>query len=170
MRRWRLAKTLSPALQAATSAFATTPGWLVEIAWDASTVSRFSSRGDQTFGGQVFLSGRLGKVAVDEAGGSLELMNGDLAAVALVLNRDTGAPCRIWKFYTDNPATADVDLRFEGITDAIDMSNPDRVRIELVADTQVTQRTISPATGFNHLSPIGRAITWGGQTFTLERA
>lgn len=165
-----MAKTLSPALAAATSAFATTPGWLVEIVWGDSTTSRFSSRGDQTFDSQIFLSGRLGKVAVDETGGSLELMNGDLAAVALVLNKDTGARCRIWKFYTDNPAPADVDLRFDGITDAIDMGNPDRVRIDLVADLQVTQRTISPATGFNHLSPAGRTITWGGQTYTLERA
>lgn len=165
-----MAKTLSPALAAATASFATTPGWLVEIVWGDATTTRLSSRGDQTFGGQVFLSGRLGKVAVDEAGGSLELMNGDLAAVALVLNKDTGVPCRIWKFYTDNPAPADVDLRFEGVTDAIDMSNPDRVRIDLVADVQVSQRVISPATGFNHLSPVGRTITWGGQTYTLERA
>lgn len=165
-----MAKTLSPALAAATSAFCTTPGWLVEIVWDDTATSRLSSRGDQTFDGQVFAGGRLGKVAVDEAGGSLELMNGDLAAAALVLNKDTGVPCRIWKFYTDNPAPAEVDLRFEGVTDAIDMSNPDRVRVDLVADTQVSQRTISPATGFNHLSPVGRTITWGVQTFTLERA
>lgn len=165
-----MAKTLSPALAAATAAFCTTPGWLVEIVWDDTTTSRFSSRGDQTFDGQVFAGGRLGKVAVDEAGGNLELMNGDMAAVALVLNKDTGAACRVWKFYTDNPVAADADLRFEGVTDAIDMSNPDRVRVELVADMQVSQRTISPATGFNHLSPVGLTITWGVQTYTLERA
>jgi hypothetical protein len=165
-----LPEALSPALLAATSALFTTPGYLVEIVW-SSTVSRFSSRADQTFGGYLWLGGRLGKVRLDEngGGGSVELMNGDLLASALALNESAGRPCRVWKFYTDNPAGGDAVQVFDGVTDEMDFSNYDRARIALVDEPLARARTISPATGFNHLMPEGSTLTWGGQTIRLER-
>jgi hypothetical protein len=105
--------------------------------------------------------------------GSLDLINTDLAYSALVLNEgvaDRGV--RIWKFYGDNPATLDPVSVFDGVADEADIG-PDAVHITLVGQNNKTlyapRRFIGPGTGFNHLCPAGTKITWGGQTYILER-
>lgn len=164
-------KTLTLATQGATEQPITTPGFLVEIAWP--TIVRLSSRAAVSWGGQAWLSGRLGKVQAKD-GGTLELMNGDNAYSALVLNdgaADIGV--RVWTFYTDTPAEDDPVLVFQGVADGADLAQ-DRVRLTLAAENARTlfspRRFINRAAGFNHLRPAGTKITWGGQTITLERS
>lgn len=165
-------RSLSTVTDAATQATVTTPAYLVEIVW--STIIRLSTRGDQSWGGQAWSGGRLGKVQPGADRGRIELINSDLAYSALVLNEgaaDIG--CRVWAFYGDNPAVDDPVLVFDGVTDGADIA-PDRVTLTLAPERARTlyspRRFIGPATGFNHLRPSGSRLTWGGQTITLERA
>lgn len=165
-----MAKTLAASIAAATGQRITTPGYLVQI--DFSTPLRLSSRGDQSWSGYTWTRGRLGKVDAGEGGGSIELMNGDLAMSALVLNEGLAdRAVTVWAFYGDNPA--DAEQVFSGVADASDIG-PDLVRARLLPDGRATQysprRFINAASGFNTLMPAGTRVTWGGQTFVLERA
>jgi hypothetical protein len=164
-------RTLSTATGTATTATITTPAFLVEIVW--STIVRLSSRGDQTWGGLAWTGGRLGKCDARD-GGSVELINTDLAYSALVLNEgaaDVGV--RAWAFYGDNPGATDPVLIFDGVADGADIG-ADRVRLALAADNARTlyspRRFIGPGIGANHLRPAGTRIAWGGEVYTLERA
>lgn len=164
-----MAKTLATSLVTDTAKRITSPGYLVEL--DFSTPLRLSTRGDQSYDGKIWTAGRLGEVKVSADGGQIEIMNGDLAASALILNEGaTDRAISIWKFYADNPA--DVVQVFAGVCDSSEIG-PDRVRIRLVAENRRTlyspRRFIGQATGFNHLLPAGTRITWGGETYVLER-
>lgn len=169
-------RTLTAAQIAATSSTVTTPGYLVELLFD--TALRLSSRGDQSWGGYIWTGGRLGKVsgltadARGEQKGRIELINSDLAYSALVLTEGVAERgCRVWTFYGDNPTNASLVL--DGVIDGADIG-PDRVALEVVGESLRTamfpRRFIGPGTGFNHLRPTGTKITWGNQTYILERA
>lgn len=168
-------RTLTAGQIAATTAPVTTPGYLVELSY--STVLRLSSRGDQSWDGYTWTGGRLGKVSgltSDGRGdqrGRVELINSDLAYSALVLTEGAAdIRCRVWVFYGDNPA--DASLVLDGVTDGADIA-PDAVSLTLVGESIRTamfpRRFIGPSTGFNHLRPSGTKITWGGQTYIMER-
>lgn len=170
-------RTLSTPTSTATQSTITTPAYLVEIGF--SSVVRLSSRGDQSWDGQTWTGGRLGKVSglnwdgKGQQSGALDIINADLAYSALVLGEGVAdRAVRIWKFYGDNPAAGDPVAVFDGVMDEADIG-ADRVRITLVSANARTlfspRRFIGPATGFNHLSPAGRKITWGGQTIILNR-
>ena len=165
-----MAKTLAASIATATGQRVTTPGYLVQI--DFSTVLRLSTRGDQSYGGYTWTAGRLGKVDAGEGGGSIELLNGDLAMSALVLNEGlAGRAVTVWAFYADNPT--DVEQVFAGVADASDIGQA-VVRTRLLPEGRNTQysprRFINAASGFNTLMPAGTRLTWGGQTFVLERS
>lgn len=164
-------RALSTATATATAATITTPAYLVEIAW--SSIVRLSSRGDQSWGGLAWTGGRLGKVDGRD-GGSVEVINSDLAYSALVLNEgiaDVGV--RVWAFYGDNPAASDPVLVFDGVGDGADIG-ADRVKISLASDGARTlyspRRFVGPSIGLNHLRPAGTRISFGGEVYTLERA
>lgn len=170
-----MSRTLTPAQQASVAATVTTPGYLVELGY--STTLRLSSRGDQSWDGYTWTGGRLGKVSgLTSTGGGdqrgrIELVNSDLAYSALVLNEGAAdIRCRVWVFYGDNPA--DASLVLDGVTDGADIA-PDKVGLSVVGESMRTasfpRRIIGPSTGFNHLRPSGTRITWGGQTYVLER-
>lgn len=166
-------RPLSAATQAATQKTITTPAWLVEIVWTTSII-RLSSRGDQSWGGLTWTGGRLGPVAVSEQGGSLALVNSDLAYSAIVLaDGAADVPCRVWHFYGDAPAEDDPVLVFDGVTDGAEIA-AGAVRLHLVQEHARTlfspRRFIGPGTGFGHLRPAGTVLNWGGQTITLERS
>lgn len=168
-------RTLTAGQIASTAATVTTPAYLVEILF--TTAIRLSTRGDQSWGGYSWTGGRLGRVSgltSDGRGdqrGKVELINSDLAYSALVLNEGVAdRPCRVWQFYGDNPT--DAALIFDGVCDGADIG-PDRVSIDLIGSNTKTgifpRRFIGPSTGFNHLSPRGKKITWGGQTYIINR-
>jgi hypothetical protein len=162
-------KTLTAPTLAEVANTATTPAYLVEMVY--SSVLRLSSRGDQSWSGYAWTGGRLGKIAVAESG-TIDIINSDLAYSALVLNEgaaDIG--CRVWKFYGDNPAAGDPTLVFDGVIDGADIG-ASAVRMSLSSRNRTyysPRRFIGVATGFNHLSPAGTRVTWGGQTMSLER-
>jgi hypothetical protein len=170
-------RTLTTATATATESTVTTPAYLVEISFSA--VIRLSTRGDQSWGGYTWTGGRLGKVSGlswDGKGaqtGSIDIINTDLAYSSLVLNDGVAdRPVKIWKFYGDNPGALDPVAVFDGVADEADIG-PDAVRITLVGQNNKTlyapRRFIGPGIGFNQLRPAGTKITWGGQTYILER-
>lgn len=170
-------RALTSAINTATSTTVTTPAYLVEIGF--SVVLRLSSRNDQSWGGQTWTGGRIGKVSglswdgKGQQSGALEIINSDLAYSALVLNEGVAdRPVRIWKFYGDNPAASDPVAVFDGVADEAEISQ-DRVRITLAGENAQTlsspRRFIGAATGFNHLAPAGTKITWNNEIYTLER-
>ena len=168
-------RTLTTAQETATQAPVTAPGYLVEIGF--SSPIRLSTRGDQSWDGQAWTGGRLGKVsgiASDGKGGQkarIELINTDLAYSALVLADGVAErTCRIWTFYGDNPD--DATLVLDGVLDSADI-RPDIVSVDVIGEAIKTatfpRRFIGRGTGFNQLRPAGTKITWGGQTYILER-
>lgn len=170
-------RTLSVATQADTESTVTTPAYLVWI--DFSATLRLSSRGDQSWDGQTWTGGRLGGIGglswdgKGQQSGTLELINTDLALSALVLGEGVAdRAVRIWKFYGDNPALDDPVAVFYGVMDDADIG-ADVVRLTLdgqnVRTLSSPRRFIGAGTGFNHLTPAGKKITWGGQTYELVR-
>ena len=147
----------------------TTPAYFVQL--DFSTVLRLSSRGDQTWGGYTWTGGRLGKVQISNNGGQVELINTDLVASALTLNEGVAdRAVSIWSFDGDTPASP--TLIFSGVGDKLEIG-ADRVRVTLTTENRRTlyspRRFINAVSGFNHLLPAGKSITWAGQTYLLER-
>lgn len=166
-----MAKTLTPTLTTATAQTVTQPGYLVEL--NFSTVLRLSTRGDQSWNSLPWTGGRLGKVRVTDGGGTVDVINTDLAAGALALNEGVAdMPIRVWAFHTDNPDLADVVPVFYGVGDGVEIGD-DAIRIRLAADGRRTsytpRRFVNAAAGFNHLLPAGSRISWGGEVFILER-
>ena len=166
-----MAKTLSTTLQAETAKRVTTPGYLVQIGF--STILYYSTRGTQTWNGLTWTGGRLGKVQVGGSG-TVELINTDLLIGALVLNEGIAdRPIRVWAFYGDNPGINDVSEVFAGVGDSCEVGD-DRVRIKLVTENRNTmsspRRFINAAAGFNRLLPAKSRVTWGEETYVIERA
>lgn len=170
-------RTLSTPTNNATQLTITTPAFFVELGF--STILHLSTRGDHSWGGYAWTGGRLGRVSglqwdgKGQQSGSIDLINTDLAYSALVLNEGVAdRAVRIWKFYGDNPDTLDPVAVFDGVADTADIG-ADAVRITLLGENTRTlyspRRFIGPGTGFNHLTPAGRKITWGGQTIELKR-
>ncbi len=168
-------RTLTPAQIADTAATATAPGYLIEL--NFPTVLRLSSRQDQSWGGYTWTGGRIARISGIASDGrgeqraTLDLINTDLTYSALVLAdgvADTG--CRIWTFYGDNPD--DATLVLDGVLDAAEIGM-DRVSINVVGQNIRTatfpRRRIGRGIGINQLRPAGTKVTWGGQTYILER-
>ena len=96
-----------------------------------------------------------------------------LAFGALCLNNaPQGRAVDVWAFYEGALATADPVKLFGGsiddcvITEAmvsLQLFSLDRKKIA------IPRRRITRDTGFNHLSPAGRVISFGGQRYVLER-
>lgn len=164
-----MARTVPASITTAAAQRITRPGYLVLI--EFSTPLRLSSRNDQSYAGYTWTGGRLGKVDAGEGGGSIELMNGDLAMSALVLNEGMAdRPVTVWEFHADNPA--DAVRIFSGVGDSSEIGK-DRVKVRLAPENRRTmyspRRFINKASGFNTLAPAGTRIVWGGQAFILER-
>lgn len=168
-------RTLTPAQTTAVSQTVTTPAYLVEI--EFSVVLRLSTRGDQSWDGETWVGGRLGKISglgwsgSGVGAGSLDIINTDLAFSALVLNEGVAdRKCKVWMFYGDNPV--DAQPVFDGVIDGADIT-PNHVKLTLVGENVKTmsspRRYIGQGTGFNHLRPAGTRMTWGGQVYVLER-
>lgn len=164
-----MARTVPASIEAAAAQRITRPGYLVLI--EFSTPLRLSSRNDQSYGGYTWTGGRIGKVDAGEGGGSLELMNADLAMSALILNEGMAdRPVSVWEFHTDNPT--DVVQVFSGVGDSSEIGM-DRVKVRLAPENRRTlyspRRFVNAGSGFNTLAPAGTRIVWGGQAFVLER-
>ncbi|MBK6742530.1 MAG: hypothetical protein IPG66_05935 [Hydrogenophilales bacterium] len=171
-----MSRDLSTAFIAAGQARVADPAYLIEIVWSATLTSRFSSRGDQSWNGVTWQSGRVAKfqpLPWDGAGGRgrLDLLNADYLIGAIVGNQVcSDVPVRAWIFYGDDPAVGDV-LR---LPDAAIDSVPDIgaiVRLDLAADNMgmlySPRQWIGPGVGVNHVDPPGTVIHWGEQRMVI---
>lgn len=170
-------RTLTTPTQDGTESPISTAAFFIEVHF--STVLRLSSRGDQSWGGFTWTGGRIGKVTGlkwDGKGqhtGAVDFLDADLAFSALIMNeRIAGRLVRAWQFYGDNPAPDDPVEVFYGEGDEADLSNPAWAHVTLIGKTPDSspRRCIGPATGFNHVTPAGTTLTWGGETIKLGPA
>jgi hypothetical protein len=157
--------------QAASQATIIKPGYLVEIAWP--TIVRLSTRGNQTWGGYAWTRGKIISIRPMD-GGSLELLSADTGFQAMVLTHgasDVG--CRVWSYYADALGDDDPILVFAGVLDGASEISRDKVALGLSAEHARTlyspRQRLGPEIGITRMSPAGTRITWGGQTYTLER-
>lgn len=174
-----MSRTLSTATNSAVQATVTRPGYLVMIS--AAPVLRLSSRNDQSWNGYTWTGGRIkrvGDLSSGEAGeqqGRLDLVDTDDAITALLLNANLAdTEVVIWEFYNDNPAPEDPVEFFRGVIDDCEINEKNgTATVRLVSESssvaETPRRFINAASGFHHLSPEGKQITWGGQVYTLER-
>jgi hypothetical protein len=168
-------RTLAPTLQTQVSATVTKPGYLVEIMF--STRCLFSSRGGLSWNGLYWSPRGLSVTGLANAGsggasGELRLANADLVMSALVLGEGiAGRAIRIWQFYGDEPAAGDALLVFDGVGDEASVAD-DSVTIKLSPGTlrslSAPRLRITAAAGFNHLTPPGTVILFGGGKITLK--
>jgi hypothetical protein len=170
-------KTLSTATQTAVAGTVTSPAYFVQLGF--TTPLYLSTRGDQSWNGQTWAGGRLGKVSglsQDGKGqqkGQIELLNTDLAYSALILNEgQANKAVSIWMFYGDSPGTNDPVLVFQGVADQATIG-PDKVTLTLIGENTRTmyspRRFINSSMGFNHLRGAGSILNWGGQSYQLRR-
>lgn len=169
-------RTLSTSLSTKVSQTVTLPGYLVALEFESQTV-RLSSRGDVTWGGYTWLSYSLEVLglASDGAGdvsGTLRIGNTDNTLSALILGEGiAGRPVTIYAFYGDAPASDEVEEVFAGQGDEAGV-NLASAEIKLISDSiarvLLPRGRITPATGFNHLTPPKTVLTWNGEKITLE--
>lgn len=168
-------RPLSVSLAAKVDETVTLPGYLVALEFDSETV-RLSSRGTLAWGGYTWIAFDLdvSGLSSDGAGdvsGELRLGNTDNTLSALVLGDGiAGRPVSIWMFYGDAPAADEATQVFAGMGDDAGL-NLDRVAIKLISDSiarvLLPRGRITPAMGFNHLTPAGTVLTWNGEKITL---
>ena len=172
-------RTISVSLQAKLDADVQEPGYLVEMDLPTATL-RLSSRADLTWGGQVWVSwdldvSGLGTDGRGDISGDLRLGNSDNSMSAWLLAAEgiSGRAVRIWVFYSDSPGADDAQLVFDGIANDVGI-NADRCSIQIMGDSLVTlalpRGRITPAAGFNHLTPENTVLVWGTQRIVLESA
>ena len=167
-----MSRDLSPAFVSAGQARIADPAFLIEIIWSDVLTTRFSSRGDQSWNGEAWTSGRVVKyqpMPWDSAGGRgrIDLQNADNLVGAIVGNQVcTNVPVRSWLFYGTDPAVDDVLRLPDAVIDAVPEIGA-VVRLELAADNMgmlySPRQWLGPEVGVNHIDPPGTVIHWNGE-------
>lgn len=171
-------RPIATSLQGLIGQTVTAPGYLVSIEFPGQTV-RMSSRGTLAWGGETWVGydlevSGLASDGSGEVSGVLRVGNTDSALSALILGDGiAGRPVTIRVFYGDAPGADDVEEVFAGQGDEAGIDT--RVaEIKLISDSiarvLLPRGRISPATGFNHLTPPGTVLTWNGGKIVLESA
>lgn len=169
-------RPISTGLQGLIGQTVTLPGYLVAIEFPSQTV-RMSSRGTVAWDGHTWLAydlevSGLSSDGSGEVAGVLRVGNTDNALSALILGDGiAGRPVTIHAFYGDAPAADEVEEIFAGQGDEAGLDL--RVaEIKLISDSiarvLLPRGRITPAAGFNHLTPPGTVLTWNGEKITLE--
>lgn len=169
---------ISTPLQTAMDAPIREPGYLIDITWQPGTVTRLSTRGDQSWDGQTWMGGRTAGVTpldFDSAGepsGKLTLIDADEVFWALIGNlRVADAPVRMWLFYGDAPGADDVIPMPDAVIDGVPDIGP-KITLTLAAAGARTQfsprQFLGEEVGITHIDPPGKTVTWGGQTIITE--
>lgn len=145
----------------------TKPGYLIEVNY--SPVLRYSTRGDQTWQGHLFVAGFVNKYTPSQ---SLSILNTEFALSQLVLAQGaTDIALKIWQFYGDVASPDVTVVQFDGFIDGapvigatVDFSLYDE------SDVGVTspRMPITARNGFNVLPAPGLRVQWGQSTIILK--
>lgn len=170
-----MARTVSAATDAKLSGPAYAPGYLVQL--NLSSIVRFSTRGDVTWNGQIFIRTVLEVSGLedDSAAGQLAFDDPTLAVASLVRAENlVGKRVQVARFYEGALATSDPIWFFDGYIESAREER--RPRVTMSISRVASQRSLCPArrvsrvTGFNVMQPEGRQITFRTSAFRLERA
>lgn len=172
-----MALTLSVNMAAATTGFATQPGWLLEIDDGAMRLSSLGNLPDAMgvpwLGADFAVEGleQAGNLA---AGGRVKLLDADGAFTAAALNGElSDVPARLWSVDRGALAPGDPVLAFEGSLDnpRVDPEKGE-MSIDLVAAAPEALKSprlkIGPATGITVQIPAGTTLRVGNTTITVE--
>lgn len=170
-------RALTDATISATDATVTRPLYLIEIGF--APLLRLSTRGDVTWGGNLWSGGEaiaVGSLEADGTGrqsGTVQIGNLDDYVGTLVLGQGVAdRPVKVWKADGAALDVADPVLVFDGVIQSADVDTS-RVSLSLAGSGTrsafVPSRVIGAASGFNFLLPAGTKIRIGADTYTLER-
>jgi len=172
-------KTLSPQAQAAVLSRFTKPGYLIAIEMAESDTMRLSTIGTVAWGGSAWIGDppvtvtgfSLGPVGV--AVGGVSIGNATGVAGAVFLNQSSiGVRVKIWVCDAEAVGDPDPVNMFDGYVDSFDVTI-DAVNLTLsnyrAGSMKGPRRYVEKASGFNVLIPAGSSITFGSQSFKIER-
>lgn len=167
---------VSSAQQTAVSAAGTAPFYMVQIDMAATTL-RFSSRGDVTWNGSIWVEQSLKVNGLGWDGtamqtGSLDFQNVDNTFVAIVLSEGfADKRVRVWSADASALAAGDPVLIFDGVGDDAD-GDTKKLTLMLTSSGSRYQYAlrsfIAPENGFTALPPDGMIVVWGNETYELR--
>lgn len=174
-----MTRSVSSPTSTAAAGPVTQPGYLVQIGFTSYTY-RFSSRDDITWNSLSWVSNNLQVGALSEApnGGaalSVVIGNADRAfGAACLIEAPQEKPVSVWAFYEGAIATGDPVLIFSGVVDGPVDITEQSVTLPLsslnTATLFIPRVRVTPAAGFNRLSPAGRVIQFGNIRYELTSA
>jgi len=164
----RSGPTLPPGFVAGAARPITKPGYLFELGFTPPL--RYSTRGDQVFGGEYFAAGFVG--AFDIGAKRLSLINQDNAVSTIVLAQGVADRyVRVWQFYGDSVTDDNTILLIDGFIDGAPAIG-DRVILSLYAEAAgvmfAPRHRINRHNGYNVLPQPGLRIQWGNALFVLN--
>lgn len=162
-----MSRTLVGTSASGITAAVTLPGYFVQISFP--TPLRMSSRGTKTWNSLTWTESNFEVSSVTISSGSssatatISIDNTDKVFSTRILSETVlGKACKVYKYYTESPATADPVLLFEGVVEAFDINGDTNVRLSLTMTSSVVRcpRTyITPEAGFNHV-PVNGQFVW----------
>jgi hypothetical protein len=160
--------TLPPGFISGTQHPITKPGYLFELGFTPPL--RYSTRGDQVFGGEFFASGFVG--AFDIGSRRLSLINQDNAVSTIVLSQGVADRyVKVWQYYGDAATTDTTILLLDGFIDGAPAIG-DRVILSLYDEAAgvmfAPRHRINRHNGYNVLPQPGLRIQWGNALFVLK--
>jgi hypothetical protein len=146
----------------------TKPGYLFELGF--APVLRYSTRGDQTYQGNIFVGGFV--AAFDAGANRLSLINQDNSISSIVLAQGVADRyVRVWQFYGDLTSPATTMLLLDGFIDGAPAIG-DRVVLSLYTESAgvmfAPRHRINRHNGYNVLPQPGLRIQWGNALFILK--
>lgn len=161
--------TLPPSFSTGAALPITKPGYLVELGFNP--VLRFSTRGDQTFGGQLYVGSMIAQYDVGSK--RLTLLNPDNAISAIVLAEGVADRyARVWQFYGDAANTNATMVVFDGFIDGAPVISAAKVTLSLYNESAGAlfspRFRINYQNGFRVLPVPGLKLEWNDATFILE--
>lgn len=169
-------RTLSTNTDAAVALPVTTPGYLIQFAWD--TPEYYSTRSTVTWNSKTWTATNvrvdgLGASSQTAGGATLTFGNADLAIGTLILSDGaSGRAVSVWKFYGDSALSlTDPVALFSGVADEATIDDNGRATIRLVQAESTTlycpRSFMTQAAGFNFLPADGQIVDWNDEIVRL---
>ncbi len=169
-------RVVSSTLQTKLDAVVTEPGYLIKV--DFSTVLRYSSRGNITYSGNLFIGSdvMVSGLSWNSQGiqqGSVKIGNTDLAFGAIAFVEGfSDRPVTIWQFYEGAVGASDVVELFSGVGTGECEITEREVSFSVISQSSRTKfsprRYMTRENGFAENTPIGTRIPWGNEIYIIE--